>query len=557
MDGEIDFTKYDEAELLAMFGRMDPRWVPVDCARLKKLLLERGYVVHDGGIGPGFATPSPDKLQALIGSAHAIECKVTYGHTPGLFGGLEPAHNNFGLVGTGTFVTDGVQVELSGRRAGLLASLFRRKVVFARKGIADVELDGQVVHFTHRTDLASEGAITLWFSDEVTAQRVAAVLPKERTAKFHPQLHAHVQFERHLLAQSRQTPVTVGLVAINILVFLATVLAGAEWIVPGGVVQIAWGSNFGPFTTGGEWWRVLTSLFIHFGIIHLAFNMWAIATFGPLAERLYGSVNYLLIYLVAGVAGSLVSISWRPDINSAGASGAIFGILGALLAAQLRTGESFPSSVLRPLRNSTLVFAGYALLNGLQTKGIDNAAHLGGLTGGFLIGLVMARPITGEGSYTRSDLRRTLQMLPLAATFLVGGLWYAQRASASLVGEGLYWRTLHWFGIGERATNKQLNSALALAKADKQNEPAFIDRLENVAVPFWRETSNRLSAIHLEPNSPNLANLQLLHDVSEGRVYAYELLAYGLRAKNSKDVAEAEMELARTEQLIKDRQRKR
>ena len=145
------------------------------------------------------------------------------------------------------------------------------------------------------------------------------------------------------------------------------------------------------FTTDGEWWRVFTSLFIHFEIIHLAFNMWALATFGPLTERLFGSVNYLLIYLAAGVSGSLASISWRPDINSAGASGAIFGVLGSLLAAHLRTGETFPSSVLRPLRNSTLIFAGYALLSGLQHEGIDNAAHLGGLAAGFLFGLVMAR----------------------------------------------------------------------------------------------------------------------------------------------------------------------
>jgi rhomboid protease GluP len=284
--------------------------------------------------------------------------------------------------------------------------------------------------------------------------------------------------------------------------------------------------------------------------------MWALATFGPLTERLYGSVNYLLIYLIAGVTGSLASISWRPDINSAGASGAIFGILGALLAAHLRNRKTMPSSVLQPLRNSTLIFVGYALLNGLQTKGIDNAAHLGGLTAGFVIGLVTARPITGEHRYTSGDLRRLLQMLPLATIFLAGGLWYAQRASASLVGDALYWHTLHWLGIGERTTNSRLNAALALAKADKRNELALVDRLEGDAVPFWREASNRLSAIHLEPNSPNLVNLQLLHDVSEGRVYSYDLLAQGLQAKNAKDITAAELELARLDQLIKDRQRR-
>jgi hypothetical protein len=134
---------------------------------------------------------------------------------------------------------------------------------------------------------------------------------------------------------------------------------------------------------------------------------------------------------------------------------------------------------------------GYALFNGLATKGVDEAAHLGGLAAGFLIGLVMARPITGKGSYTRSDARRFAQMIPVAAILLAGGLWCAQRASASLVGDGLYWHTVHWLGIGERTTNHKLNMALALAKADKRNELAFVERLESDAVPFWREASDR------------------------------------------------------------------
>jgi membrane associated rhomboid family serine protease len=70
-------------------------------------------------------------------------------------------------------------------------------------------------------------------------------------------------------------------------------------------MQIAWGSNFGPYTTDGEWWRLFTSVFIHFGIAHLVFNMIALVMFGPLVERLYGSVHYLLIYLSAGIAGRL------------------------------------------------------------------------------------------------------------------------------------------------------------------------------------------------------------------------------------------------------------
>jgi rhomboid protease GluP len=550
MDGEIDFTKYSEAELLEVWGRIDPRSAPINCARLKELLVERGYIVQGGTLLPGSATPSPAKLQALIGSDHPIECKVTFGQTTGLFGWLEPAHNAFGLVGSGTLAADGIHVHLSGRRAGLFGSVFKQNVELTWKGISDVECDGNIVHFTYRAYLATEGAITLWFSDRATAQRFAAVLPKERTAEFHPQLQARVEFDENLILQSRHTPVTVGLVAINTLVFLLTVFAGAEWIVPRGNVQVAWGSNFGPFTTDGEWWRLLTSLFIHFGVIHLAFNMWALATFGPLTERLFGSVNYLLIYLVAGVTGSLASISWRPDVNSAGASGAIFGILGALLAAHLRNRKTMPSSVLQPLRTSTLVFVGYALFNGFTTTGIDVAAHLGGLTAGFLIGLVMARPITGEGSYTRRDLRRLLQMVPLAVFFLAGGLWCAQRAAASLVGEGLYWHTFHWFRAGERATNDHFNAALGLNTAGPLTQLGFAERLEHDVLPFWREASDRFAVIHLATGSPNLSALQLFQTFSDGRVEGYELLASGLRRNDRKEMTNAREKLAQVEKLI-------
>jgi len=550
MDGEIDFTKYSEAELLEVWGRIDPRSAPINCARLKELLVERGYILQGGTLLPGSATPSSAKLQALIGSDRPIECKVTFGQTTGLFGWLEPAHNAFGLVGSGTLAADGIHVHLSGRRAGLFGSVFKRNVELTWKGISDVEWDGNIVHFTYRAYLATEGAITLWFSDQATAQRFAAVLPKERTAEFHPQLQARVEFDQNLILQSRHTPVTVGLVAINTLVFLVTVFAGAEWIVPRGNVQVAWGSNFGPFTTDGEWWRLLTSLFIHFGVIHLAFNMWALATFGPLTERLFGSVNYLLIYLIAGVTGSLASISWRPDVNSAGASGAIFGILGALLAAHLRNRKTMPSSVLQPLRTSTLVFVGYTLLNGFTTTGIDVAAHLGGLTAGFLIGLVVARPITGEGSYTRWDLRRLLQMAPLAVFFLAGGLWCAQRASVSLVGEGLYWHTFHWFRAGERAANDHFNAALGLNTAGPLTQLGFAERLEHDVLPFWREASDRFAVIHLAPGSPNLSALQLFQTFSDGRVEGYELLASGLRRNDRKEMTNAREKLAQVDKLI-------
>jgi rhomboid protease GluP len=548
LESETDYNKYEESDMVEMFGRMDPRRVPVGCARLKELLIERGYVVRDGRIGPGSAVPSPAKLQALIGSPTPIECPATFGQSQGIFGWLEPAHNDFHLAGSGTLQADGIHMRLSGRRAGLFGSLFHRQVQLQWRGIVDFESAGSVVHFEYRAPDSPNRAITLWFSDQSAAERLAAVVPRERTPEFRPRLEALLEFERNLIAQSSQAPVTVGLVAINTLVLIATLFAGAEWFKPMGAVQIAWGSNFGPYTTDGEWWRLFTSLFIHFGIAHLLFNMYALAAFGPLGERLYGSVNYSLIYLLAGMVGSLTSIAWHPDVNSTGASGAIFGILGALLAAQLRLRKSFPVDILRPIRSSTLIYVGFALYGSFAYKGVDYAAHLGGLACGFILGLVAARPITGDKSFQRSDLRRIVQMIPVAAGLLACGFWFAQGASSSMAGEGLYWRTVHWLRTGELATNSKYNAALTLAKVDKKLPP-LAETLERDVLPFWREASERLSAIRLKPGSQHIATLDLLRDLADGRVRGYEHFEEGLRKNDQQEIASALQVLKQAEQI--------
>ena len=108
--------------------------------------------------------------------------------------------------------------------------------------------------------------------------------------------------------------------------------AGADLMNPNPAIHIRFGSNFGPLTWTGEEWRLLTSAFLHFGIIHIALNMYALYQGGALVERLFGSTRFALIYLLSALAGSVASGWWDPLRNSAGASGAIFGVYGALLA---------------------------------------------------------------------------------------------------------------------------------------------------------------------------------------------------------------------------------
>jgi len=542
VEPEIDYKEHTESELVEMFGRLDPRYAPAECARLAKYLTDQGYVVTDGTTGPGSAVPSAAKLQALIGSSQPIEWNVDFGDGTRSLGLSGPAHNTFGFVGAGTVQTDGISLWLSGRVAAgsALSSRQQEYAQLSCQKIANVESDGPLVRFGYDVDEKEEDSICLRLTDISAAQKLVAILPKRRTKDFRPQIKADEEFEAKLIAQSPRFPITVALVAINTVVFIATLIAGAEWFFPVGRMQIAWGSNFGPYTTDGEWWRLFTSLFIHFGLVHLVFNMIALILFGPLVERLYGSVNYLLIYLLAGLAGSLASLSWRPEINSAGASGAIFGLLGALLAAQLRAGDTFPPDIVRPMRKTALAFLGLSLCAGFRYKGIDNAAHLGGVAAGFLLGLVAARPITGSSSYSRSDMSRSVRLVPAAAAVLAAGFWFAQRASATIGGDSLFMRTAHWIAVREPLIIRTFDAAQA---KDTQDHSAFIATLEKEVIPFWHDAGDRLAAIQLPRNSPNSSRLETLQNEYDARADAYQFLDDALRKNDAQVIATARQDL--------------
>jgi rhomboid protease GluP len=546
MDGQIDFTQFEESELVEMFSRIDPRFAPINAERLKTLLIQKGYVIYDDDWGPGTAVPSPAKLQSLIGSPQPVQFEVKFSENTGLFRGLEPAHNDFGFIGSGSVKADAAILSISGRRLGIafgfIGSFVPQRTDLNRKCITDVESDSNAVHIVYRPQGENSKAITLYLPDPPAAQRLSATLPQARSSDFKPQLKEQLEFERRLIAQSPRTPVTVGLVAVNVLLYLVTLIVGAASGTANGATQILLGANFGPYTTDGEWWRLFSCMFIHFGFLHVAFNMWALASFGPLVERLYGSLTYALIYLIAGIAASLASVSWHPDVNSAGASGAIFGVLGALLAAQLRSGPSFPANIVRPLRNLTLAYTGYSLLTGLTNAGVDNAAHFGGVASGFLMGGIMVRPVAGTRAL--DNTRRFAWMLSVAAVVLAVGFWCAIWRSQSLQGEALYGRTLRWYQAGEDAANREFASAEAASKAGRERQVGFAKRLEHHVIPFWREANARTRAVELDPSSRSLPALQFLRSLSASRLTAFQDYDAGLRAGDAAEITKAKMELA-------------
>ncbi|KAA3654526.1 MAG: rhomboid family intramembrane serine protease [Proteobacteria bacterium] len=210
---------------------------------------------------------------------------------------------------------------------------------------------------------------------------------------------------------------TVGLVAANALIFVALVWqAGDLWHVSGAVLT-DWGGNYAVQTHGGQPWRLISGIFLHGGLLHVGLNMLALYQGGQLAERVFTSRRFLLIYLACGLIASVASVWWRPSGLSIGASGAVFGVFGALLGYVLVCFHAIPRETARRLRRGLLIFIGYSLAAGLLIPGIDNAAHVGGLLTGIVLGAALA-PGRRWGGRWRGALGAALVALAGAALWL-------------------------------------------------------------------------------------------------------------------------------------------
>lgn len=164
------------------------------------------------------------------------------------------------------------------------------------------------------------------------------------------------------------------------------VASGVGIFEPDNQSLLRWGANFKPYTLNGDWWRLLTNVFVHIGALHLLVNMYVLVCIGFLLESVLGRVRFLVAYLSAGVLASIVSLWWHSSTISAGASGAIFGMLGVSLA--MLTTNHVKGEVRKPLLIGVSIFVIYSLLGGLR-GGVDNAAHIGGLVAGIVLGYAL------------------------------------------------------------------------------------------------------------------------------------------------------------------------
>jgi len=214
---------------------------------------------------------------------------------------------------------------------------------------------------------------------------------------------------------STSSVVTQVLLVINLVVFAAMALEGVA-MNPNSRQLIEWGANFGPYTMGGQPWRLLTSMFLHIGLLHILFNMWFLWNLGEWCESLFGHWTFAAVYFISGIGASVASVWWRPVGVSAGASGAIFGIVGALVASHYLGEFSAPLFAVRARLRNMLFFAGYGLIMGTFSGRTDNAAHIGGLVTGLVFGALIAR-VSPEPNL----LRRLSILLFVGLIVLVAG----------------------------------------------------------------------------------------------------------------------------------------
>jgi len=237
----------------------------------------------------------------------------------------------------------------------------------------------------------------------------------------------------HLLTEA--TPrvfITPIIMALNIAVFVAMLAKGVPIFSPQSEQLLRWGADYGLQTLNGEWWRLLSSVFVHIGALHLLLNMWCLWSLGRLAERMFGNWVFLAIYLLSGLGGSLASVWWNPSIVSAGASGAVFGVAGGLVSFWYFGKIALPRSIIKRDFASILTFVGYNLFFGFAAGVVDNAGHLGGLLVGLALGALLHRPLPATAP---SRLRIGL-IFAGAALILILVASFARKTNESLVSYG-------------------------------------------------------------------------------------------------------------------------
>ncbi|MEC5387600.1 rhomboid family intramembrane serine protease [Uliginosibacterium sp. H3] len=333
------------------------------------------------------------------------------------------------------------------------------------------------------------------------------------------------EFIERLHTRIERIWLTYALIATCAVVFLIELWQSRSWWTVRSDVLLSMGASFGPKVQSGETWRLLSAVFLHGNPLHLALNMLALWQIGHFIERIYGRSGALLLFVACGLMGSLASIWWRTQGLSVGASGAIFGLYGALLVWLIRRRHDVPMGILKKLRSGTLGFIGYSLFAGIALPGIDNAAHIGGLLGGMLLSLGMAAPF--DRSPASQWRRRSTWLALLATAACATALWRTTPQVAVAWQQHVeFAEVARNFAQHDAQLEQQVQALLEQVRQRQIASVAAGRELDEVLLPAWQMQINRLASIPTgdadRPRHQALLNYAGLHGSS------LQLLARGL-----------------------------
>jgi len=324
--------------------------------------------------------------------------------------------------------------------------------------------------------------------------------------------------------------VTCTIIFVNVAVFVAMVACGMPIVESDGQMMLDWGANFGPLTMNGQWWRLVTSMFLHFGIVHLALNMWILWGLAQMTERLVGSTGFAIVYMASGIAGSIASLAWHPAALSAGASGAVFGTAGALLGFVVLRRDTFPDGVRNQMLKSMATFVILNLVVGMSIPQIDMAAHAGGFAAGVLCGLILSQPLSAEIIARRRF--KNLIVIMAAAIILPFVIATLPEALPDISAR------MQRLSLAENEICNTFNTDQAEASRGVIDQNEFADRIEENVIPPWINLREEVEGFSdLENADKNY--LEILVRYIRCREESWKLLVQGLREQDEAKIHRA------------------
>ncbi|HEU4731117.1 MAG TPA: rhomboid family intramembrane serine protease, partial [Kofleriaceae bacterium] len=309
---------------------------------------------------------------------------------------------------------------------------------------------------------------------------------------------------------------TYALIAANVLMFAVEVARGIDPVSPTPMQLRDLGASYPPLTLGGDWWRLGASMFLHFGLIHIALNMVCLYQ-ARVVEALCGHLGFAVVYLVAGLGGGVASLIASPGNVTAGASGAVFGVYGAFAAFLVLRRSQIPEEVWQRTARSLASFLVINLVFGLTASGISLSSHVGGFIVGFAGGATL---LAGA----RADAQRTGRSLAI----LVAGLGLTALAVLTLRAPPLMPPALDRFDAVEHASITAYNAAVERAKTGEIKDPELADFVEReVLAPYRKARADVLATRDIPEGMRPLVDK--LETYAAARIAAWEALEAALR----------------------------